>query len=410
VSAALDAWDQLTKYIYSVDPTAFDKLLTFALGGISTESAAKTLAAEAAATALRADVYRNWPGLRVILADPVVGKPVIWRLGNASLEGFDISGDLDVVLIAELYRWARRMLPPDEDRNLIETHWVDQEEAARRWRDALVRVLANSGAVEAIRVLSQLVEEHPEHLAVRAALVAAVDTARLRSWQPPEVSQLANLLVDGARRLVRSDHELAFVVLEALDDIGQEISRHGELLWNYVAGQEVLKTGVVDREPWDPKFEGAVQAYFAHELTHRLARRAVVVNREVFVKPTTPTGAGTRSDILIEAIDHSMGEHPTRSAVVVEIKGNWNSELATGQRTQLANEYLPTLDSRAGIYLVAWFPIRLWTVNSSRRRSVARRAPDEILAELTNQAGGIEQESGVEITPVIIEIPRPFRL
>lgn len=405
VAAAVDAWAHLTSFLAEADTGAFEALLMEALRA-DDGTAASILGAEAAASGLRRDPEKYWPSLRSRLDDPGFGRFVAYRVADSGLS----LESTDDAVIDDLYRWARAMFPPDQDQNIAEAHWVSDDETARRWRDSILRVLVDRGTARAIAVLNRLAAGDPENLALRSTLVAAQEAARLRAWRPPSSNELAGLLIDPRRRLVRSDAELLGVLLEVFDAVAADLPTHGELLWNYLRGQETVADDVVDQEPWAPKLEGSLQAYLAHELRLRLGRGGAVVNREVLVKPTSAEGAGTRTDILVEAVErHGLSGEAIRSAAVIEIKGNWNRELFTGMRDQLVDDYLPNLASTAGVYLVGWFPLEHWTVHSGRRRDVPRRSAEEVRDELEQQARTLGAPRGVSLSPVVLRIPRPHR-
>ena len=54
-------------------------------------------------------------------------------------------------------------------------------------------------------------------------------------------------------------------------------------------------------------------------------------------------------------------------AVPVEIKGSWHSELLTAQQVQLADGYLTSIDTDAGVYLVGRYPIEQWDTEDDSR-------------------------------------------
>jgi hypothetical protein len=148
------------------------------------------------------------------------------------------------------------------------------------------------------------------------------------AWSPPPPSQLAVLIEDFSRRLVRSESELAHLLLEVLEAIRQDLPGHGELLWDRLP-RHVL-TDPELKEAWLPKPEAALSAYIAHELSSRLHRRGIAVGREVLVKPTNAYGAGDRTDILVEATanhDPDQGRAPDSFSVIIEIKCPWNKGL-----------------------------------------------------------------------------------
>jgi hypothetical protein len=52
------------------------------------------------------------------------------------------------------------------------------------------------------------------------------------AWSPPLPDELAALFEDARRRLVRSEGELADLLLEVLAAINEDLPGHAELLWD----------------------------------------------------------------------------------------------------------------------------------------------------------------------------------
>jgi hypothetical protein len=173
-----------------------------------------------------------------------------------------------------------------------------------------------------------------------------------------------------------------------------------------------MPAGQKDTDGWYPKLEYALQAYLTHELTIRLARRGVIVNREVMIRPTNTAGAGDRADILVETATRLAsinGPSADRTAVVIEVKGPWNDELLTSQRTQLAERYLPASKTNTGIYLVGWYPLDQWTSADYKRPKAARHNKDDLNRVLLNQADEIRNELGMGIHPYLLGVSLPER-
>ncbi len=192
--------------------------------------------------------------------------------------------------------------------------------------------------------------------------------------------------------------------------INGDLPGHGELLWDRLP-KRVLPRGSTLGEAWLPKPEAAISAYLAHELSSRLDRRGLAVNREVLVRPTDAYGAGDRTDILVEATirhDPVHGPIPDRLAVVIEVKGSWNQHLMIEQRRQLAERYLPEAQTETGIYLVGWYPLDLWTDASDYRRGRASSHDrDQLLDALDTQATSVRADLSVHTTPYLLDVPRP---
>ncbi len=278
-----------------------------------------------------------------------------------------------------------------------------------RWRNECLNELANRGTWAAMNELHGLVATDREALHVRAAYSRARMQFRARGWRPPNLRDLFDLLADPERRLIRNERELLRLVSEALDAVQRDLNGHGQLLWDVLPARKT-SGDVVSPECWRPKNEAAISEYLAHELKLRLADRVLAINREVFVKPTSAHGAGTRNDILIEAAErsHSPGEAVNKVALVIEVKGTWNRELMTAQRDQLAAYYLREGDTGTGLYVVAQFPLEDWDDDrDQRKRTAGRQDTDELVDALEEQAATIENELGRTTVPYILRIARP---
>jgi hypothetical protein len=148
-----------------------------------------------------------------------------------------------------------------------------------------------------------------------------------------------------------------------------------------------------------------------------IASSAVVVNREVLVRQTSPSGAGNRVDLLVETTAlpgvpsaamaaAGPGFHAVR--VVIEVKGCWNDQLSTAMSDQLANDYLPEASARHGVYVVGWYPIEQWNdPDDQRQTATARRDRDQTAGELGRQATELFQTRGLDLRAVVIDVPRP---
>ena len=278
-----------------------------------------------------------------------------------------------------------------------------------RWRNECLYELANRGTWAAMNELNGLVATDREALHVRAAYSRARMQFRARGWRPPSTRDLFALLADPDRRVIRNEKELLQLVSETLEAVQRDLNGHGQLLWDVLPARKT-SGDVVSPECWRPKNEAAVSEYLAHELKLRLADRGLAINREVLVKPTSAHGAGTRNDILIEAAErsHSLGEVLNKVALVIEVKGIWNRELMTAQRTQLAAYYLREGETRTGLYVVAQFAVGDWDDDQDQRRIIANRHDtDSLLSALEEQAVTIENELGRTTVPYILRIDRP---
>ena len=285
---------------------------------------------------------------------------MLWDCAQERTDGLDLRS-LDEASLAEVYRWLADLFNPADDMIPEGVHVVGPEEAARHWRDTVLRELAQRPTSAAVSELTNLARDFPDRLDIAASLLVARGGVQANAWSPPSPEQVARLLSDARRRLVRSIAELATLLQDTLAAIAADLPAHGELLWDrQPASRRRIRSRTnapgapasANREQptedtWRPKPEAALSAYLAHEFALRLTGRGVAVNREVLVLPSSAYGAGDRTDIAVQATliydpyAATPAAAPDRLVVVVEVKGAWNDGLLSDQRNQLAVRYLP---------------------------------------------------------------------
>lgn len=87
-------------------------------------------------------------------------------------------------------------------------------------------------------------------------------------------------------------------------------------------------------------------------ILEKISEKGIVVNREVQIRRTP----GQKTDIHVDAMVSGgrAGSYETLHAII-EVKGDWNPELATGTKDQLQDRYLKNNRYKYGLYLVGWF-------------------------------------------------------
>ncbi|MFJ4823067.1 hypothetical protein ACIP5L_07265 [Streptomyces bacillaris] len=414
--AALRTWHSALAALLTTDSQVVHGIID----AIVDEPQETPLAARAAVLAAQAlltvDAEVHWPRAKAFAAnDPELGRRLAEACARTDAEL--IQSSLSEALVADLYSWLSGLYDPEEDGPLRGVRWITDEEQARKWRDRLLAELSRRATVEAVHQLRQLATLYPTRLAIAAALVAATKQHAAASWSQVRTEDVIRLLQDPARRVIRTSTDLLDVVQEALEEVGQALPSHCELLWDRIPGQSPRKPSAenpVIPDVWRPKPEAALCAYLTHELILRLAGHRVAINREVLIHPTDPYGAGDRTDLLVEAMP-SPGDDPNSAAsgsvrLVIEVKGSWNDKVPTAQVEQLAGRYLPESGTDAGIYIVGWYPIALWNATGDNRKTQAKKLqPDTLLVDLLEQGANLSQMGAVHVRPMLINIPRPGR-
>jgi hypothetical protein len=266
--------------------------------------------------------------------------------------------------LAEVYRWIRPVALPSED--------TDSLVPVRSLRRGVLTQLAGRGTSAAVEELAALETRDPTDHAVRIKAAEGRERYRELSWQPIDPTTLFDLRSSSKRRVVQSSEQLLEVVLEAIDGYASVLQGKPPAvvdLWNSTQEQKLADV------EYTPKDESALSNHLKRHLA--VALRAVVVNREVEIKPTTvESRTGERVDLLIHAVCPDTAQV---WSVVIEVKCSWNDELETGLDDQLATRYLASAGLKCGVYLVGWYACSQWAPADGRRD--ATRCRDRQLIE-----------------------------
>lgn len=405
-ATAISIWADLLAALVTADDPRANGIATDALAHASTGAAERALAVRAGRILLRQDPARFWqPTVTAARTDDDFGRELALACASRDTREL-ILGRLDEHQLADNHRWLTTLFPPTTDTERHERAQITPLDEIRSWRLDCVRTLGQRATRASIDQLRHLAHDHPDDLEIAAALINARRRVQATQWADTTVDNITEILTDPNRRLIRSNTELAKLLLDTLTDIARDLPAHGELLWNHTPPRKASATP----ETWSPKFEAALSAYLAHELTTRLHGRGIVINREVLIHPRDAYGAGDRTDILVQTTtspNTTSGPATARQfTVVIEIKPTWNRELTTSQETQLVRRYLPEANTDTGIYLVGHYPLDQWAAKDYRKTD-AKKVPTDILTQLQDQARRLNQELSIHTTPFIMTIPRP---
>lgn len=309
---------------------------------------------------LRNDAAGSWSELHGLMNDDA---PFIERALLAGAQAFDRRApELAPQDLADLYLWLCEHFPAAEDPTFDDAHAVGRREALGDWRDALLSSLASVGTRDAVAAIERIVRARPDEPWLARILVDAKRELRERSWEPLTLDEIDQLAQSRRARVVRSDADLLAATLVALDEIQAQLQADtpsAYLLWDTHAKR--------------PKSEEEISDYLAIELEHRLNARGVVVNREVQVRRSKPSGLPERTDLRIEAL--RPAREPARTPATLripgEVKGIWNPDVITSLETQLVQRYMADFRTDHGVYVVAWFDQAPWTTKDGRRSRAA---------------------------------------
>jgi hypothetical protein len=336
----------------------------------------------------------DWSTIRILIdADQ--------EFGRALMEGIlhDCHHEIPPMLktlsepeVGALWEWMLLQYPMAEDPpersaglgGMITDRW-----ALADLRDGLVAHLAGIGTRGSCEELLRLINQHPQLPWLRGFLAGAKEQTRRNTWQPASPRDLFRLSEDQRNRLVQSADQLLDIVFEALSTLQQKLRAEvpsAPFLWNKDC----------------PKDEGDLSNWVMIELQDLLARRGIILNREVQIH------IRERTDIHVDALARDpRSKELDQLKVIIEVKGCWNRKIETAMETQLVNRYLKNNDCKHGIYLVGWFLCDSWSKRDSRRRAVKFKTLNDLNDHLTQQARGVSR-AGNQIRAAILDASIPW--
>ncbi|WP_176060977.1 hypothetical protein [Paraburkholderia sp. BCC1876] len=304
--------------------------------------------------------------------------------------------NVSVALTEQLYEVLEARYPKAEDPPLRGT--VTGRHNIKDVRESCIYTLLEIATDEALAALMRISDRHPQQVWLKAVFYQARQRAARDIWIPFSEEETVAMLrfVPGA--VVRTPAELLDVTLQALDEIGAKISIESANPSLYFLWDETTQR---------PKHEPRLCDWLAGALEDRLNAIGAIVNREVQVRASKPSGIGERTDILVELNPRSRDPQGETIQLVIEVKGCWNKDLYDAPRTQLRDNYMAAYSTPVGIYVVMFFLCNQWSGKEDGRKSDAQRLiPEgtvEGLRERVRAAVDLAEGEGVTIAPVVID-------
>ena len=303
--------------------------------------------------------------------------------------------------LADLYLWLAHRFPPaqlPDQRTGVLGGGVDD---VSTWRERLLQQLKERGTIEACHALERIVHQTGEQDRARMQwiLLEAQTLARRQRWLPYSPANLLKLISDSRVRLVKSAEQLLDVVIESLRRL--EATFHDETpAWRDVWDRLPLPSSETPTSTrrrgrrtftYRPIGENEFSDYVKRHLQADLGSRGIIANREVVIR------SDERIDIRIDAVAHNTREEiDERLSLIIEVKGNWNTELMTAMQTQLVDRYLRDNHCQHGLYLVGWFNCGAWDSRDGRKRRAPRMSMEEVQRLLDEQAVSLSPQVTVK--------------
>lgn len=354
----------------------------------------------------------------LIIAGLGTGSRIVWRLAysvlssrsmlakqvmlsvacDADLRNGDLFRELTENEIGDFYLLLCSLCPHSEN-----PEERSPERAIIHFRSGTLNALSGRSTLAAYSQLRRLVAALPDQttwLLHRAQ--QTLSSIRRNEWQSLPLPELAAILANDRKRIIRDNGDLMHLVLESLEGLQRHLKDTTlpavEDLWHW-------DDAGLRRKNFRHKVEEAVSDYIARWLRDRIGPQSgVVVNREV--QPVR----GKRTDVLVEAwsgspVGRNRQEVPL--SVTIEVKGCWNSEIKTGAENQLRDGYLRPFRRTHGIFLVAWF----YSPGSAKSEAVQ---PTELkfdnLSDAKRAVAGFVEPAhaeGFEIRPFVLDCRLP---
>jgi hypothetical protein len=303
--------------------------------------------------------------------------------------------DAQIAICAQLWR----LFPPDADLRHDEGHYSPTpKDDVEQFRNSLLHSFAENPTVEDLQALDRLAGMVPEEKWIRVVRRRAESNRTAMNYHWLSAKDFSELFMAADRRLVRSDEELLEACLETLKKFQLELRGARPTvrrLWN--EGKE-----------FSPKDEAALSDEIAAFFEEHLARKGVLANREVEIRPRVGKekggGKAQETDILVQARDPDTG---CRYQVIVEVKGCWNVGVLTDIKDQLIDRYLAENQCRHGIYVVGWYLCPQWSTGDYRYARSARHDLDGLSKSLRQQAEALGASNGITVRSVMIDARLP---
>ena len=267
---------------------------------------------------------------------------------------------LSVSALAELFILLEENYPHECDPHHDGAYCYGVRDSVRDFRDSVLRAIVANGTRDSIAAIKRLESFFPN----LPYLSWVRRDAQLRvleaTWRPLSVVQFRELLAKSGSRVIRTECDLAAVLIESLNRLLLRL--RGETpsirdIWDYDAKAKT----------WAPVDENAFSDYVKRHLEMELSSLGIIAMREVEIRRGY-SKQGERTDIYVAVAVHAgCSDESDIVRVIVEVKGCWHRELTKALTEQLRDRYLTESQCSTGIYLVGWFLCESWRNDDYRQ-------------------------------------------
>ena len=342
----------------------------------------------AAATQLAAHSAGScWPSIwQQVVGNRQFGVELFLKIAHEYRHDSSFYSSLTETQLGDLYTWLEQTFPAREDahRQSAGAFFAGPRDSVAHLRDGILAQLVNKGTEAAIQALQNVLRQLPDRDWLAYQLLDAEQAMRRKTWLPLSPSEIIRVTETTRGVLIQSAAQLADALLQALQRYEREL--HGEQtpirdLWDRQANHSLR-----------PIDENALSDHVQRFLKRDLVDGGIILNREVEIGRVPGAGAGTRTDIKVDALQRSENSETFNTiTAVIETKGCWNRELRTAMKAQLVDDYLMRLAAPVGIYLVGWFDKLKWDAADYRRGDTPDWSIKQAQDHLNEQAGSISK-------------------
>jgi len=322
----------------------------------------------------------GWPDVWPIVRDfPTFGRSVVESMSYRHGGSANFLRALTEAQLGDLYAWMLANYPPSLHDHKV-SGVLGPSQTAVMLREYTLEHLKMRASFAACEVIRNVMNNYPQYPWLRLHLDESESLARAATWKPASVQEFLRLAENQSKRMVESGEQLLDVICESLDRL--QIRMHDELpaamhLW------APLKKGL------KPKYEEDLSDYVALHLKDDLRKNGIVVNREVQIR----RNPGQKTDIHVDAvIPGQNGRSFDSLRTIIEVKGDWNSDLGNAMESQLRNDYLEANRFKYGVYLVGWFYCDQWDESDYRKNCCPKISLEQARLQFEAQADSLSTE------------------
>lgn len=334
-----------------------------------------------------------WP---ILVKSNEIGREVVESASFSDVGHGSFITKLSEPQLGELYLWMVENYPYVERKPGF--GFMGPGDTAPMLRDGILEHLKKRATFTACEAIRNVMDKLPQYAWMNYHLEEAEALARAATWQPVSIREFLSLAQNRDKRFVETGRQLLDLIVESLYRLHSKL--HGEVpasrdLWNN------------RQDKWWPKDEQDFADYLTRHLSEDLKSRGIVVNREVQIRRGIGDGTGQRTDIHVDAvIPEAQPDSYERTYVIVEVKGNWNTELLTAMENQLRDRYLRENKCRDGIYLAGWFTCTKWDATDKRKNQCSPMLLAEAKKFFSQQATAMSGD-GFQIEGYVLDVSLP---